>query len=673
MKTTVISIFLLLTNINYLSAQNTYENSRIEFEQAESVFSKIYLDNKDESNSHSKRGYAEALPTFSKLYKKDPANMNLAFKIGVCYQSTRTQRSKAISYFAKAVTSVSDNYSGSSFKEKNAPVIAYKFLGDAYHLNYQFDKAILAYEKYISVMAENKHTEKKQLLEAGRKIEMCKVAKVLVANPIAVKLQNLGTTVNSSSGDYSPVLSADQQTLYFTSRRQESTGNEKDADGNFMEDIYMSTQTKTGWSIAKNIGAPINTEWHEATVGLSPDGQTILIYRDDMGDGNIYTTRLDGDVWETPIKLNDNINSRYWEPSAFISADGSKIYFTSDKPGGYGGRDLYVSRRKFFGDWEPAINMGPTINTAFDEDAPFIHPDGITLYFSSNGHNTMGGFDIFSSLLLNGETWSAPINVGFPINTTDDDVFYVISPDSKTAYFSSFREGGVGEKDNFMATFPNHKETPLTLVKGVVVDETGKPVKQVKITITDNETEEIVGVYDANSKTGQFLFILTPNKNYNITYQAQEHLFYSENLEIPKETNYYELKKAVILNPIVVGSKIVLNNIFFDFDKASLRPLSNVEIKNLVLLMKSNPNLKVEISAYTDSKGNDEYNQNLSEERARAVVNKLIENGISADRFKAKGYGENKPAAANTKMDGADNPQGRQLNRRVEFTITEIN
>ncbi|MEO6302779.1 MAG: OmpA family protein, partial [Bacteroidia bacterium] len=201
----------------------------------------------------------------------------------------------------------------------------------------------------------------------------------------------------------------------------------------------------------------------------------------------------------------------------------------------------------------------------------------------------------------------------------------------------------------------------------------GMPAKKVMITVTDNETEEIVGVYKANAKTGQFLFILTPGKNYNITYQAENHLFYSENMEIPKQSTYYELKRSVKLHPIVVGSKITLNNIFFDFDKATLRPLSNVELKNLVMLMKSNPNMKVEISGHTDSKGDDAYNLKLSEERAQAVVNRLIEKGITTEHMKAKGYGETQPVAPNTKPNGSDDPEGRQLNRRVELKITEIN
>ncbi|MGP8215221.1 MAG: OmpA family protein [Bacteroidia bacterium] len=672
MKILICIAFISLSSISGLKAQNSRESYENNFNSAEKVFNKVFQNGKDEALTYSKGGYSTALPMLLSIYKEDTLNMNLAFKIGVCYLSSKRHRVDAISYFNKAITATTTNYEGSSYKERDAPLIAYKFLGDAYHLNYQFDEAIAVYGKYITLMAETKNTDKVMLDETNRKIEMCKTGKVLVANPVKVKIENLGANVNSIWADYSPVLSADQGTLFFTSRREGSTGGLKDEEGNFFEDIYMSSKTINGWSKAINIGPPINTDGNEATVGISPDGQTILIYKDDNGDGNIYSTSLDGDVWSNPVKLNANIDSKYWEPSAFISADGSTLYFTSDRPGGYGGRDLYTSKLTPLGDWAKAVNMGPRINTAFDEDAPFIHPDGVTLYFSSNGHNTMGGFDIFTSLLSDDSTWSDPVNVGYPINTPDDDIYYVVSPDGLNAYFSSFREGGLGEKDNYMATFLAKKETPLTLMKGIVNDESGNIAKDVVITVTDNVTEQVVGIYRTNSKTGKFLFILVPGKNYNITYQSKGHLFYSENMEIPKESNYYEINRAVSLNPIQVGSKIVLNNIFFDFDKATLRPLSNVELKNLVMLLKSNPNMKVEISGYTDSKGSAEYNQKLSEARAQSVVNRLAESGINANRMKAKGYGKTLPAAPNKNSDGTDNPEGRQLNRRVEFKITEI-
>lgn len=668
---TLLIVSLIGISITY--AQDTKDNFERKFNRGEKIYSDVYKDGKVEAISFSKEAYADALPIFLGLYEQDTTNMNLAFKIGVCYHGSRLDRLQAISYFEKATTSISSKYQGSLHTEKNAPIIAFKFLGDAYHSDYQFDNAIIAYEKFIASSSGIKNVNTILIAEANQKIEMCHTGKRLIAQPVKVKIENLGDNINSPHADYSPVLSADQKLLFFTTRRPGTKGSQEDSDGNYMEDIYMSEKTKTGWSKAVSIGEPINTEWHEATVGISPDGQMILIYKDDNGDGNIYSTTLDGDKWSVPVKLNDNINSKHWEPSAFISADGNALFFTSDRPGGFGGRDLYTSKKKPSGDWEKAINMGKNINTPYDEDAPFIHPDGVTLTFSSNGHSTMGGFDIFTSLLSQEGNWSQPVNAGYPINTTDDDIFYMISPDGQKAYFSSFRENGFGGKDNYELTFLDKEPTPLTLIKGRVTDESGIPPKNVEITVTDNETEEVVGIYHTNSKTGEFLFILTPGKNYNITYQAEMHLFYSENIEIPKESNYYEIEKEVSLNPIVVGSKIVLNNIFFDFDKATLRPLSNVELRNLVMLLESNSNLKVEISGHTDSKGSHIYNQKLSEERAQAVVNKLTASGINAGRMKAKGYGKTMPNALNKKADGKDNPKGRQLNRRVELTITEIN
>ncbi len=672
MRICLLAIALCLSSIGGLQAQDKNADFIKDFDKAEKPFSSVYKDGNGDTRTYSKGGYSEALPLFQALYKKDPENRNIAFKLGICFLSSKRRRAEAIPYFEKAVTLISDNYKGSSYKERGAPVTAYKMLGDAYHLNYQFDMAIGAYEKFISVATGGKNDNKAQVSEATREIEMCKTGKQLMLSPVKGKIENLGSSVNSIYADYSPVLTADENTLFFTSRRPETMGGLKDEEGTYLENIYKSTHDKGGWSNAVNIGAPINASGNAASVGISPDGQTILIYKDDNGDGNIYTTTLDGDTWSTPVKLNENINTKYWEPSAFISADGNTIYFVSDRPGGYGGRDLYTSKLTPEGDWGKAVNMGPTINTAFDEDAPFIHPDGVTLTFSSTGHNTMGGFDIFTSLLSEEGAWSEPMNVGYPINTPDDDVFYVLSPDGRKAYFTSFREGGLGEKDNYKITFADKKETPLTLMKGSIIDETGKPVKRAVITVTDNETGQVVGVYHANSKTGQFLYILTPGKNYNITYQSEGHLFYSENMDIPKKSSYYQISRAVSMTPITVGSKITLNNIFFNFDKATLRSVSNVELKNLILLLKSNPNMKVEIAGHTDSKGTDEYNQKLSEERAKAVVDYLTAHGIEAGRMKAKGYGKTQPAVSNTTASGKDDPAGRQLNRRVELRITEI-
>ncbi|MDP1747484.1 MAG: OmpA family protein, partial [Bacteroidota bacterium] len=378
------------------------------------------------------------------------------------------------------------------------------------------------------------------------------------------------------------------------------------------------------------------------------------------------------DQWSSPEKLNKNINTKGWEPSAFLSADGNTLYFTSNRKGGFGGRDLYKSNKLPNGEWAMASNLGSTINTPYDEDAPFIHPDGVTLYFSSNGHKTMGGFDIFSSMLSTQNEWTKPANIGYPINSTDDDIYYAVSPDNKRAYYSSFKAGGIGEKDNYLITFFEYVESPLTLLKGTVTDPYGKVPKTVEITVTDNETGKIAGIYHPNSKTGEYLFILPPGKNYNVTYEAEGYLFHSENMDVLIKTNYYVIRKAIQLKPLVVGAKVVLKNIFFDFDKATLRPISNVELGKLYKLLNGNKGMVVEISGHTDEKGEVNYNIKLSEERAQSVVAYLIEKGINKNQMIAKGYGESNPIADNFNSDGIENTENMQLNRRVELKIIEI-
>jgi outer membrane protein OmpA-like peptidoglycan-associated protein len=655
----LILICTALLSINSVSAQNEIKGFDQKFERA--------------IESYNAGNYFEALPLFLELEKSDTSNANVNYLVGECYLKARNLKAKALPYLERAIKSVSADYKKNSSSERSAPVLAYKLLGDGYHIHSKFDKAINAYELYAAKMLELKSKDSENQKDAIRKIEMCRTAKILIASPQKVKIENLKSALNSPYGDYSPVITADQSAMIFTSRRKESTGGKTYDGGRYYEDIYISYYKDSSWTTAENIGSPINTDENEASVGLSPDGQEILIYKDDNGDGNIYSTKLDGDVWSDPVKLNSNVNSKNWEPSAFISADGQTIYFTSDRPGGFGKRDLYVSKMNSNGDWAKAENMGSTINTAFDEDAPFIHPDGVTLFFSSNGHKTMGGFDVFySTLSPESGKWLAPVNVGYPINSPDDDIFYVVSADKTKAYYSSFKEGGLGEKDNYVITFLEAQKAQLALLKGLVKDDQGLVAKNVIITVTDNESGKIMGVYRPNKKTGQYLFVLPSGKNYNIAYEAEGFLFYSENREIAKQTNFYAEQKDIQLPPVTVGSHIVLNNLFFDFDKATLRSTSNVELKNIMKFMNKYPKVKVEIAGYTDSKGSTEYNLKLSSARAEAVVAYLVSKGISSSRMIAKGYGEASPDAGNTHKDGSDNPEGRQLNRRVELKIVEI-
>ena len=312
--------------------------------------------------------------------------------------------------------------------------------------------------------------------------------------------------------------------------------------------------------------------------------------------------------------------------------------------------------------WRKPSNVGPPVNSRNWESQPSFSSDGKTLYFSSMGHKNMGGFDIFYSTYTD-SGWTPPQNMGYPVNTTEDDIFFVTSPDNKRAYYSSEKKGGYGEKDIYMITMPEQKEKNLTVYRGEIKNQFGEVPEDVEITVTDNETGEVVGLFYPNSSTGKFLFILNPGKNYNISYNADGYLFQSENFVVPLESAYSIINKAIELDPLKVGSKIILKNIFFDYDKGTLRPISNVELDKLYILMKKYPKLIVEVSGHSDSKGDDNYNLNLSQQRAESVVNYLTQKGVAKERMIAKGYGKITPIASN------ETEEGRQLNRRVEYKI----
>ncbi|MGZ4099709.1 MAG: hypothetical protein ACXVNM_12560, partial [Bacteroidia bacterium] len=333
---------------------------------------KDFIKDFDKATAEYKAGnYFAALPLFIELYNTDTTNANINYFVGLCYMNARSKKARAIAHLEKAVKFVSPDYKENNPEERHAPLLAYKVLGDAYHIHSMFDKALASYAAYKHESALKGKRDSDNLKATDRKIEMCKTAKELMSSPVNIKIENMGKNLNSPYADYSPVLTADQTVMIFTSRRNASTGGETYEGGKFFEDIYISNYNGTAWSAAENIGAPVNSSDNEASVGISPDGQEILIYKDDNGDGNIYSTTLDGDVWTTPVKLNSNINSKHWEPSAFISADGNCIFFTSDRPGGFGGRDIYKSQKNKEGEWGKANNMGALINTEYDEDAPF--------------------------------------------------------------------------------------------------------------------------------------------------------------------------------------------------------------------------------------------------------------------------------------------------------------
>ncbi|MBL4577602.1 MAG: PD40 domain-containing protein [Flavobacteriales bacterium] len=479
-----------------------------------------------------------------------------------------------------------------------------------------------------------------------------------------VKIENVGTAINSEFAEYHPLISADESVMYFTARRSNTTGGKKDvAFDIFYEDVYVSKRQNGKWLPASNLGLPINTERHDAATGLSPDGQKLFIYRE---DGNIYQSQLDGKVWTKPEKLNKNINSKYKETAACFSFDGMTMYFISTRRGGLGEKDIYMSKLTDKGDWGPAINLGPTVNSIANEDAVFMHHDGKTLYFSSEGHNSMGGYDIFSSEYNEQKKiWSAPKNLGKPINTLGNDVFFVLAANGKHAYYSSAREEGLGKQDIYRITFLENTQKPeLTLIKGKVTDEDGIPL-EVDIEVTDAKSNEVIAKTKSNKTSGEYLLSLPSGRDYNMTYADEGYFFHAEHINIPESAPYRELIREIILKKAKVGSSIALDYILFDYNKATLKSESMAGLNSAIAFMRENPMLMFEISGHTDNVGGWEYNMQLSEERAETVVNYFIQHGIDRSTLVHSGYGFEKPIGTN------DTETGRQKNRRVEMLVIE--
>ena len=507
--------------------------------------------------------YDKALPIWLKLLKDQPDNFNLNYKVGLCYLHSSNHKKDALPYLIKASQGTTTNYDPFSFNEKQAPLETIYYLARAYHINYDLDKAMMNYMSF-----KDKITKKHYLYEeVDHDIEMCKNAKLALKNPVNIEVKNMGQPINTIYPEYSPVINVGEDIIYFTSRRLRPDSSNlyiKDDDGMFFEDIYTSEQINGQWSEPQLL--PFNTPGHEATVNLSVDGRTLFVYKDDEGDGNLYMTKLDDDdLWGPLVKLPDNINSEYQETHVAITPDERTLYFISNRKGGIGGKDIYRCKLLPTGDWAKPQNIGPVLNTKWDEDGIFIHPDGKTMYFSSRGHNSIGGYDIFYSKLDSAGNWSKPVNMGYPVNSTDDDVFFVTSADGKRGYYSSFKEDGFGEKDIYMISLIDKEEVPLTLLVGYMQVEGYETMPDnAEIKVTNNETGELVGLYKPRKKNGKFSIILPPGGDYHIVYRAAE-FKEEEDIYVPEMAAYQQLNREIELRTVKFGTgkggdEIVQNN-----------------------------------------------------------------------------------------------------------------
>jgi outer membrane protein OmpA-like peptidoglycan-associated protein/Tol biopolymer transport system component len=631
--------------------------------------------------------FEQAIIIGKELLQKQPENPGLNFKVGYCIMNTPLMKSEAIPYLQKA----DEVFSISNVQTYKAIETRF-YLGKAYHKNYEFDKALGIFEQ---MKIEVKNKEMLQAIE--EEIEQSRNGKKLFANPIKMQITNLSNIINSEYTDHSPVISADESVLIFTSRRKRFDNEMLKPDGQYNEDIYISNFDQNGWSQPKSISPNINSESHEASIGISADGQQLLIYNDAEG-GTILISKLMGDVWSNPVNAGSNINTRYRETHASFSADGQYIYFTSDRPGGYGGLDIYVSAIQADGTWGKALNLGAAINTDKDEEGPFIHHDGITLYFSSKGHESMGGYDIFLSKSNEFGTWNIAENLGYPVNTTEDDVFFVMTPDGKRAYFASFREGGNGSSDIYMMGLPEAEEKPVTIVKGMIA-VCKSDIENVQISVYESGKSEIVGLYKPNSKTGKYLFILTRGKEYEAVYEIIGKEVHKELFHIGDDTDFQIIYKHIELRTAepckeFIGledkneeiaeidsiihyiaenedeDKFNIENIMFKVNSSEASYFTE-NLKKMSDYLKANSETKIEIIGYSDTQGQEAYNLKLSEKRAQAIYRTLIKFGVDKNQLSYRGDGEKNQITINNYSDGSYVWQSLPYNRRVEFKVLD--
>lgn len=498
------------------------------------------------------RNYNEALVLYLKLEEASAKIEKLNYKIAKCLKESNeiNDRVRSINYF--------ENINISSFKE--LPHNYFLDFGDAYFYNEQLDQSLLMYTKQLNLIGSDKHAKS----TIKKKIFQAKDAHYIKRIPKNVVIENIGNKINTNHTEYNPVLSADESVIAFTSLKP--IENSKTGE-HVAEEINISFNESGAWSTPKVL--EVQTQNNYGTAGLSADGQTMLIFIGDLSRGSIYQIEKEGENWSRPKPLGQHIQSKYLESTASLTPDNKTIFFASNRPGGYGGMDIYKSDKKDDGTWGRAVNLGARINTKANEDAPFIHPNKKLLFFTTDGHRGMGGNDIYKTELINGE-WSVPNNMGYPINSTANDNYFTLIADGSRGYFSSDRKGGLGGQDIYVMDMPEDYETiPLTMIKGRILNsETNKPLPT-KIYMVDRDSKEKVDyVYHPNQKTGDYLVILPPNKSYDMIIESEGFLPYTLNIDVPNQTEFHELYQKINLKTIkhfdvVVGQEVEIKNAFY--------------------------------------------------------------------------------------------------------------
>lgn len=618
---------------------------------------------------------------YQKAHSFNPNNAVLNYKIASVLLFTN-RKEFAKQYLDKAI-SLSAEF----------PNDFHFFQGMVWQLEGEYVKAIESYQVFIN-NAKKKVVEQYEVL-VKKHIQECTSAPDVLAQKHRIWIDNLA--INSAYDDWSPCLSADGDLLIFTSNRNNE--NVKNEIGFYDQDIYYSNLSARNFKTTSSL-SELNTATDDVSGGLSYDGQRLLIYKEEDGNTDVFESKLNGKYWgKVNRKLGEKLkggNTEKDETFASFDPPDVKVYYITD--GGYSGTtDIYFSgvmnrERNIWGQGQSA----GVVNTKFQEGSVYIHPDARTMYFSSKGHNSLGGYDIFVSYVDDLGHWDKPINLGYPINTPYDDLFYSANASGRYAYIASNRAGGKGgldiykvtywgadkimtsdSEDQLMASIASpvsdnsvaepiaFEEKSLTIFKGRILDGVTKNSIAAAIDITINTTGEIFTSVYSNSETGKFLLSLPAGENYGISVVAEGYLFHSENFDLPKGDGFNMVTKDIELKNIKVGNNITLKNVFFNTAKWDVKADSYAELDRLVALLAEIPSLKIEISGHTDNVGSESLNELLSQKRADAVVKYLVEKGVDKNRLTAKGYGQSKPVGPN------DTEQGRALNRRTEFEITE--
>ncbi len=520
----------------------------------------------------------------------------------------------------------------------------------------EYEECRAACEKFLTF----RDISKQRKIEAERLISNSTFAISAVASPVPFEPKNLSNNINTNAPEYLPSLTGDEQTIVFTRR----LGSGRNAN----EDFFQSDKIENEWAEARPLEG-VNSPYNEGAQAMTPDGSTIYFVVCDKPNGfgscDIYYTQNPGTQWSAPINVGSPVCTNAWESQPSISADGKTLFFISTRTGGKGGSDLWISNKQENGKWTIPVNAGDSINTLGDEKCPFIHPDGTTLYFSSNSHPGMGKDDIYFSHKKDDGTWSKARNLGYPINTKNDENSFIVSLDGHHAYFSSDRFKTNRDMDlYYFELYKEAQPASVTYLKGKVTDAFSSEAISANLQLIDLESGKVSGEAISNATKGSYLISIPTGKDYALNVSAKGYLFYSENFSLKDYIDQEPFLIDVQLQPIKTGSSVVLKNIFFETDSYTLKNESKVELDKLIALLKENPSMKIEISGYTDNQGDIGYNVELSKNRANSVYDYLTEHAVSEARLSYKGYGESKPKASN------DTEEGRSQNRRTEFTVT---